>query len=98
MEYYRILLCNSKLFLVEFLHLSILKGEYKCFGVAYFCYGRLIMCTAGKESICNAGDLGLTPGLGKSPGGGHRNPLRYSCLETPHRQRSLVSYSPWGPT
>ena len=37
----------------------------------------------GKESTCNAGDLGLTPGLGKSLGGGHGNPLQYSCLENP---------------
>ena len=29
----------------------------------------------GKESACNAGDLGLIPGLGRSPGGGHGNPL-----------------------
>ena len=29
----------------------------------------------GKESACNAEDLGLTPGLGRSPGGGHSNPL-----------------------
>ena len=42
----------------------------------------------GKESACNAGDLGLIPGLGRSPGGGHGNPLQYSCLENPHGQRS----------
>ena len=48
----------------------------------------------GKESACNARDLGLIPGLGRSPGGGHGNPLQYSCLENPHRQRSLVGYSP----
>ena len=30
-----------------------------------------------------------------SPGGGHGNPLQYSCLEKPHGQRSLVGYSPW---
>ena len=35
----------------------------------------------GKESTCNAEDLGLIPGLGRSPGGGHSNPLQYSCLE-----------------
>ena len=35
----------------------------------------------GKESICNAGDLGLIPGLGRSPGDGNGNPLQYSCLE-----------------
>ena len=31
--------------------------------------------SAGKESACNAGDLGLIPGWGRSPGGGHGNPL-----------------------
>ena len=36
-----------------------------------------------KESTCNAGDMGLIPGLGRSPGGGHGNPLQYSCLENP---------------
>ena len=37
----------------------------------------------GKESICNAGDLGSIPELGRSPGGGHGTPLQYSCLENP---------------
>ena len=37
----------------------------------------------GKESAGNAGDLGLSPGLGRFPGGGHDNPLQYSCLENP---------------
>ena len=50
----------------------------------------------GKESACNAGDLGSIPGLGRSPGGGHGNPLQYFCLENPHGQRSLVGYSPCG--
>ena len=47
----------------------------------------------GKESVCNVGDLGLIPGLGRSPGGGHGNPLQYSCLENPQGQRSLEGYS-----
>ena len=47
-----------------------------------------------KESACNSGDLGSNPGLGRSPGGGHGNPLQYSCLENPHGQRSLTGYSP----
>ena len=34
-----------------------------------------------KESACNAGDLGLTPGSGRSPREGNGNPLQYSCLE-----------------
>ena len=37
----------------------------------------------GKESTCNAGDSGLIPGSGISPGEGHSNPLRYSCLGNP---------------
>ena len=37
--------------------------------------------SAGKESACNAGDLGSIPGLGRSPGGGHGNSLQYSGLE-----------------
>ena len=46
----------------------------------------------GQESASNVGDLVLIPGLGRSPRGGHGNPLQYSCLEIPHGQRSLVSY------
>ena len=37
-----------------------------------------------KKSTCNAGvagDVGLIPGSGRSPGGGHSNPLQYSCLD-----------------
>ena len=34
-----------------------------------------------KETTCNAGDLGSIPGWGRFPGGGHGNPLQYSCLE-----------------
>ena len=35
----------------------------------------------GKESACNAGDLGSIPGAGISPGEGNGNPLQYPCLE-----------------
>ena len=49
-----------------------------------------------KKSVCNAEDLGLIPGLGRSPGGGKSHPLHYSCLKSPHGQRSLVGYSLWG--
>ena len=51
--------------------------------------------SVGKESACNAGkpgDLGLTPGSGKSPRGGHSNPLQYSCLENP------MDRGPWQAT
>ena len=52
-----------------------------------------------KNAPANAGDLrdaGCNPESGRSPGGGHGNPLRYCCLEKSHGQRSLVGYSPWG--
>ena len=39
--------------------------------------------SAGKESACNAGDLGSIPGLERSPGEVNGSPLRYSCLENP---------------
>ena len=39
--------------------------------------------SAGKESACNEGDHGSVAGSGRSPGGGHGNPLQYSCLENP---------------
>ena len=45
--------------------------------------------SAGKESACNAEDLGSIPGLGRSPGEGKGFPLQYSCLE------NSVD-SPWG--
>ena len=41
---------------------------------------------SSKESACNAGaggDVALIPGSGRSLGGGHGNPLQYSCLENP---------------
>ena len=44
---------------------------------------RLPWWLRGKASACNAGDLGLIPGSGRSPGEGNGNPLQYSCLENP---------------
>ena len=46
------------------------------------------------KNACYAGDVGLIPGLGISPGGGQGNQLQYFCLENLHGQRSLVGYSP----
>ena len=43
-----------------------------------------VFVSSGKETACSAArhkDLGLIPGSGRSPGGGHGNPLPYSCLE-----------------
>ena len=48
----------------------------------------------GKGSACNAGDMGSVPGMGRSSGGKHGNPLQYSSLENPHRQRGQEGYCP----
>ena len=50
----------------------------------------------GRESACNAGDLGSILEFGRSPRGGHDNLLQYSCLENHRGQRRLASCSPWG--
>ena len=48
------------------------------------CRSKCFPCgSAGKESVCNAGDLGSIPGLGRSPGEGSGYPLQYSGLENP---------------
>ena len=46
----------------------------------------------GKESVCNAGDLGSIPGLGRSPGEVNGNPFQYSYLENSMERRA------WGAT
>ena len=46
-----------------------------------FTYKGFLGGSDGKESACNAGDPGLIPGSGRSPGEGNGNPLQYSCLE-----------------
>ena len=47
----------------------------------------------GKDSASNVGDLGLIPGLGRSAGEGHGNPLQYSCLENPMDRGALWLHS-----
>jgi len=46
----------------------------------------MMIIESGKESACSAGDsgdVGSIPGSGRSPGGGHGNPLQSSCWENP---------------
>ena len=50
------------------------------FNIQYNDY-RLFRWLSNKESVCNTGDPGSTPGSGRSPGVGNGNPLQYSCLE-----------------
>ena len=58
----------------------------------YIEYGGFPGSSDGKESTCNAGDLGLIPGLGRSPGDGNDNPLQYTCLE------NFISRGAWRAT
>ena len=44
--------------------------------------------SVGKEFDCNAGNAGLIPGSGRSPGEGNGNPLQYSCLRNPLDRRA----------
>ena len=52
----------------------------------------LLRSSVSKESACNAGDLDLIPGSGRSPGERNGNPLQYSCLENP------MDRGPWKAT
>ena len=54
--------------------------------------------SVGKESACNAGDLGSIPGLGRSPGEGEGYPLQYSCPENPMDRGNPAGYNPYGLT
>ena len=76
--------------LFEYFFLSLFNAL--CFLEIYsFCSGLLIcwasqMALVVKNPPVNVGDIrdvGLIPGLRRSPGGGHGNPLQYSCLENP---------------
>ena len=59
-----------------------------CAYIYVFIYTQICICilscsSDGKESSCNAGDLGSIPRSGRSSGEGNGNPLQYSCLENP---------------
>ena len=66
------------------------QGRYKT-GVPEN-YGDLPGNSVVKNPPANARDMGSTPGLGRSPGEGNGSLLQYS----PHGQRNLVGYRPWG--
>ena len=67
--------------LVQFLGWKVSPGE----GISYpLQYSWVSLVAQMVKSI--VGDLGSIPRLGRSPGGGHGNPLQYSCLENPHGQ------------
>ena len=62
-------------------HASLEKNVRR--GTCIYTHRGLPCSSVGKESACNAGDPGLIPGSGRSPGGGNGNPLQDSCLEIP---------------
>ena len=51
---------------------------------------------SSKESACNAGDTGLIPGSGRSPGEENGNSCQYSCLANSMDRGSWQAYSSWG--
>ena len=59
--------------------MQLIHGVQRC----YHIYWASLVAQKVKVSACNGGDLGLIPGLGRSPGEGNDNPLQYSCLENP---------------
>ena len=75
------------------MNLEMAKCEHGCSLYLHICFpgGSEV-----KAYACNAGDPGLIPGWGRSPGEGNGNPLQYSCLGNPMDLRSLVGYSPQG--
>ena len=58
------------------------RGTSPPFG-AHLCPDGLSWWLSGNESACNAGDVGLIPGSGRSAGEGNDTPLQYSCLGNP---------------
>ena len=77
-------------------HKKLYKNVYNMF--TYNCQNLTVITmsflafppsSVGKESICNAGDMGSIPGSGRSPGEGNGNPLQYSCLEKPMDRGTL---------
>ena len=65
-------------FLVHFFALWLFDAEFLCYLVWFNWFSG---SSDSKEIAHNSGDLGLIPGLGRSPGVGNGNPLQYSCLE-----------------
>ena len=66
------------------------------FLVYYHCGARASLCLINKESSCNAGDMGLIPGSGRSPGEENGNPLQYSCLGNPMDTGAWWAAVHWG--
>ena len=95
------ILWHLAFFMVQLSHSYITTGKSHSFDLCrkvmsllFNTQSRFLWCSDSKESVCNAEGLGLMPRLGRSPGGGHGNPLQNFSLENPNGQRSLAGYSP----
>ena len=86
---------KKKFFLIFFSSIYIFNHSYNTFN--YSVPEGLPYSSDGKESACNAGDLGSIPGSGSSPGKWNGHPLQYSCLGIPWTEEPGRLYSPWGP-
>ena len=75
---------SSSFSIISFCLFSLLLGVLKA---------RMLVVKNTPANEVDVRDGGLIPGLGRSPGGGHGNPLQYSYLENPHGQRNLVGYN-----
>ena len=71
---------------------------YMCVYVYIHIYIYIYGGSDGKDSACNAGDLGLIPGSGRSPGEGKGYPLQYYCLENPMDREAWQAGSVHGVT
>ena len=80
------------------MYLSIYPFIYQSMYVCeYVCTSRAsLVAQTVKNLPATQGDLDSIPGLGRSPGREHGNPLQNTCLENPHGQRNLAGSSPWG--
>ena len=65
-------------------NLALLETILQCFGFLKEYFGASLVAQMLQHPPANAGDLGSIPGSGRSPGGGHGNPLQDSCLEKHH--------------
>ena len=75
---------------------TVEKKRIAAFGFNLGKEGASHVALMAKNPPAHAGDAGLIPGSGRSPGGRNGHPLSYSCLEGSHGQRSQAGYSSWG--
>ena len=71
--------------------LGVVPDDEVTFGSNGYCKLNFPGGSDGKETACNTGDPGSIPGLGRSPGEGHGNPLQCPCLENPMDRRAWQS-------